>query len=173
MVGNLVLRRCVSGSVKRDFRTYIRRYTSPNENFEYGYPLNIIPENHHVYFSDSETILQVYQKGNQSTPQKTSRDCTKFMTSQPQNSSNSVYQSTPQKTSRDCTKFMTPQPQTTSNCVYKCKTCGKGFNFPSHLERHNRIHTGIKPYACEFCDRRCTTKANLQSHLMTHYNDLE
>ena len=38
MVGNLVLRRRVSGTVKRDFRTYIRRYTSPNENFEYGYP---------------------------------------------------------------------------------------------------------------------------------------
>ena len=39
-VGNLVLRRRVSRAVKRDFRTYIRRYTctSPNENFEYGYP---------------------------------------------------------------------------------------------------------------------------------------
>ena len=24
-------------AVKRDFRMYIRRYTSPNENFEYGY----------------------------------------------------------------------------------------------------------------------------------------
>ena len=30
MVGNLVLRRCASGAVKRDFRTYIQRYTSPN-----------------------------------------------------------------------------------------------------------------------------------------------
>ena len=38
MVGNLVLRRRVSGAVIRDFRTYIRRYSSPNENFEYGYP---------------------------------------------------------------------------------------------------------------------------------------
>ena len=37
-VENLVLRRRVSGAVKRDFRTYIRRYTSPNENFEYCYP---------------------------------------------------------------------------------------------------------------------------------------
>ena len=37
-VRNLVLRRGVSGAVKRDFRTYIRRYTSPNENFEYEYP---------------------------------------------------------------------------------------------------------------------------------------
>ena len=37
-VGNLVLWRRASGAVKRDFRTYIRRYTSPNEIFEYGYP---------------------------------------------------------------------------------------------------------------------------------------
>ena len=37
-VGNLVLRRRTSGDVKRDFRTYIQPYTSPNENFEYGYP---------------------------------------------------------------------------------------------------------------------------------------
>ena len=37
-VGNLVLRRRESGPVKRDFRTYIQRYTSPNKNFEYGYP---------------------------------------------------------------------------------------------------------------------------------------
>ena len=37
-VGNIVLWRRASGSVKRDFRMYIQRYTCPNENFEYGYP---------------------------------------------------------------------------------------------------------------------------------------
>ena len=37
-VGNLVLRRRASRAVKHDFQTYIRGYTSPNENFEYGYP---------------------------------------------------------------------------------------------------------------------------------------
>ena len=37
-VGNLVLRRRARGAVKRDFRTYVQRYTSPNENIEYGYP---------------------------------------------------------------------------------------------------------------------------------------
>ena len=36
-VGNFVLRRRVSGVVKHNFRTYIRRYTSSNDNFEYGY----------------------------------------------------------------------------------------------------------------------------------------
>ena len=38
MVGNLVLRQRRSGAVKRDFRPYIWRYTSPNDDFEYGYP---------------------------------------------------------------------------------------------------------------------------------------
>ena len=37
-VGNFVLRRRVSGAVKHDIRAYIRRYTSPNDKFEYGYP---------------------------------------------------------------------------------------------------------------------------------------
>ena len=44
-VGNLVL----LIAVKRDFQTYIRRHTSPNQNFEYGYPhsnalLQFLPE---------------------------------------------------------------------------------------------------------------------------------
>ena len=38
MVGSFVLRRRVSGAVKRNFRPYNRRYTSPNEHFEYGFP---------------------------------------------------------------------------------------------------------------------------------------
>ena len=38
MVGNFVLRRRVSGAVKRHLRPYNRLYTSPNEHFEYGYP---------------------------------------------------------------------------------------------------------------------------------------
>ena len=34
------MRRRASGAVKRDIRSYIRRYTSPNEKSEYGYPLS-------------------------------------------------------------------------------------------------------------------------------------
>ena len=39
--GNHVLRLRLRVSVKLNFRPYIRRYTSPNENFEYSYPLNL------------------------------------------------------------------------------------------------------------------------------------
>ena len=37
--GNHVLRLRLRVAVKLNFRPYIRRYTSPNENFEYSYPL--------------------------------------------------------------------------------------------------------------------------------------
>ena len=37
---NHVLRLCLRITVKLNFGPYIRRYTSPNENFEYSYPLS-------------------------------------------------------------------------------------------------------------------------------------
>ena len=48
-VGNLVLRRSANGDVKRDLRTFIRRYSSPYKKFEYGY--------HHsnIYSNKKET----------------------------------------------------------------------------------------------------------------------
>ena len=39
--GNHVLRLRLRVAVKLNFRQYIRRYTSPNEKFEYSYPLNV------------------------------------------------------------------------------------------------------------------------------------
>ena len=37
-LGRYIVRYTVGNlAVKRDFRMYIRGYTSPNENFEYGY----------------------------------------------------------------------------------------------------------------------------------------
>ena len=59
-VGNLVLRVGVSGAVKHDFRKNIRRYTSPNENFEYGYP-------------HSNALLQICLKLGRCKPYKVTR----------------------------------------------------------------------------------------------------
>ena len=42
--GNHVLRLCLRVAVKLNFRPYIRRYTSPKENFKYSYLLNNILE---------------------------------------------------------------------------------------------------------------------------------
>ena len=40
--GDHVLRLRSRVAVKLNFRPYIRRYTSPSENFEYSYPLNVV-----------------------------------------------------------------------------------------------------------------------------------
>ena len=40
--GNHVLLLRLRVAAKLNFRPYIRRYTSLNENFEYSYPLNIV-----------------------------------------------------------------------------------------------------------------------------------
>ena len=64
MVGNLVLQPRARGAVKCDFRTYIRQYTSPNENFEYGYP-------------HSNALLQFELKLERCKPHKDARHPTK------------------------------------------------------------------------------------------------
>ena len=55
-VGNFVLRRRVSGAVKHDFRPYIRRYTTPNEKYEYCYPHSNVLFKVSLYF---QSILYV------------------------------------------------------------------------------------------------------------------
>ena len=55
-VRNLVLGRRVREAVKRDFRKYIRQYTSRNESFEYGYPHSNVLLNFFLQ-KDSENVL--------------------------------------------------------------------------------------------------------------------
>ncbi len=49
-----------------------------------------------------------------------------------------------------------------------CKICGFTHPYTSAMKTHMRKHTGEKPYKCDVCGRRFTTKGNMKSHMITH-----
>lgn len=64
--------------------------------------------------------------------------------------------------------------RTTAVNKFRCPVCGGAFKGRVDLERHTRVHTGEKPYACPQpgCGYRATQKAHLKSHCVGKHSML-
>eukprot|EP00049_Salpingoeca_infusionum_P011219 m.192960 g.192960 ORF g.192960 m.192960 type:complete len:359 (-) comp14872_c0_seq1:392-1468(-) len=49
-----------------------------------------------------------------------------------------------------------------------CSFCGKTFATQAHTRRHERVHTGERPYPCPQCPKRFNQRGNLNVHIRTH-----
>lgn len=64
-------------------------------------------------------------------------------------------------------------PGVTKPKPHQCQICGRGFTTGGHLQRHQRIHTGVKAFKCPYpgCETRTSRQDNLQQQSVIFCNE--
>ena len=52
--------------------------------------------------------------------------------------------------------------------LYQCEFCPYKTNQKNNLIRHNKTHTGDRPFKCQFCSYRAALRTSLVIHERTH-----
>lgn len=56
--------------------------------------------------------------------------------------------------------------------LFSCDVCPYTSEVKTNWQRHMLIHTGLKPFQCQYCSKGFTQKVNLKSHMKSNHYDL-
>jgi len=88
-------------------------------------------------------------------------------------SDTSSFLSTSEATSTAAFLATATKQQICKNTKKSCSFCPAKFKSNTDLARHERIHTGEKPFKCFVCHRRFNRKGNMEKHVGTHFKGPE